>query len=1523
MVEEKILKKLETLIDKLKGLSDKFPAAQNQPKGKGNSVVNSSESKMTAQEISKEKVRATEAAKIYKEILGLGFDEKKISKSAKLYAKEFNIKSLIGDQLLLLNSAINSFLQSVSSNENLDVEFEDESKIQQGSPLDIVNAITDLKNSNEALFYSNIDAINLLRTEILDGIESFNKETPEGSPLDIVNAITDLRDWTHSLLTDNIEAINLLRTEILTAISNKPDSSEGSPLDIVNAITDLRDWTNSLLKENIDAINLLKVDLLKPLSSNKNLVKDLRRELDVLEQTRALGKIFTRSLVQIDLLKDLKSISRDIIITLKNDIGKPIQKLYDKFVDSGKAQKASLNSLNSSINSQKEINVSKKSFEKLLSLLQWNDLLKFNVLQYKVSSFQNAAIITRLEELIALQNQYASERNKKTGISTLFDKLGGSGNLLAFGLGMFFVIKSIVETKSIDAGAILKAVVAVGAFVYLFNKLASNKGNLTEATKTFGIFGFLILMVVIPTLQSIARINFFDFVYSLVGLYFIVESMSHLIRKMEDVSKNKNLMKTMAWFGAFTAIILLGIIPAIQALARIKFTEFALALSYLTITMVSIGGLIKAANKFLDNKELKKTMTWFGAFTAIILLGIIPAIQALAKINFLDFLFALGYLAIIMASIGGLIKVANKFLDDKDLMKLMKSFGLFSLIISFLIIPTLLFLSELSFGTILNGLIKFLIIGTTVGLIVSLISKSVKQGDLIKMVASFGLFSLVIAFIIIPLMEKISAMPIATYLSGLLKLSVLMITFSFVLKLVSKQMPSPIDLLKIFVSLAVAGLLVKFILIPMFDSLNELNKTPYLKSTLMFMLVIGILIGALILVAKAPLMEILKGMLVLIALSFTIGYLADNLMKLAKLEWGAIMNGLAVASVAILAFGLFVAGVGFLVTFAAPFLAIGLVTILALSLVVGVLADSFMKFTKVNWKKAENNMQAAASAVTALVGLVLVLGVMFTLFLPFMLVGILAINSIGYIIEVLSLQLVKFNKIDGKKLREVGIGLKELGVGLISFTVGMVAALAGAAIATLGEFFGLDVVSHIRKFEDLDSSAIESVGNSLEILGSGLLAFVKAINVGPNVFEAFFKADVTKSIKKLLDLDVAKLTEVSFLLDILGEGLTKFVTAYKDMQEVGADGVKTFISAILSLEQMKDLNLDPIKQAFSDVSEIFSVFDPLVEYALSLESFNNELYELFDIFNVVDFETFLLNFSLVSESLDNVKLSYDNLDVYSVIFGITSLLDSVDSTLFNENMYGIQWSFDKIKESYDLLDVYGIITGFNDMTYMIESELFVEKFSQMILKLDEFKKSYDLIDVYNIIVGLNDIGYMTNIEPFVDKFETMIWYIDAFRNAYHEMDIYSIITGFNEAIEMLNTDIFNTKFFDMKNSVDSLAESLNKLTDSYKNFQDVAGESSLNSITNVNYENAELAKMISKAHDAEMSVLQSQLDQLRINGDVLQQIRDGVYQIPSAGSNAPTVVPSSLPTPPQNSKTSFRTKETYLNNLKLMNMSIT
>jgi len=1318
-VEEKLLKKLDVLIEKLKTLSDKFPNAQQQ-KG-STSIVDSAKAKkssMTSDEISREKKRAEEAAKIYKKVLGLGFNPDTSRKEAEIFRKELKIYDWLHVELAKTNLNMEALLNHFKKQENAS-DKEDES-------------------------------VNVLTADYFDSVIG-------GLSTSVVESITDLRDWTHSLFKES--------TEVLT--------------DIYKYIS-----TN------------LKINDKKDIDFNK-VSKIFRKELDVLEQSRSLGKIFTRLGVQLELLKETKVVIRQLTSTLRNEVGKYIQKLCEKSIDYYKEQKKANTIIKHSLEDNGTIDISSKSINFLMKSMQWNDYLKLSVFKYKNELFFFKVITQKLDELIGLQQEYASERSKKSS-GDIFSKLGGAGNLLAFGLGMYFVIKSIVETSNIDFGAVFKTVIVVYAFVAMFNKLVSNKSNLDNISKNFAIFGFIILGLIIPILKTLSEFALGDFLYAIGLMYVIVLGIEKTISLIEKVSKNKDLKKTMTWFAIFSAVISFGLIPAIKMLSQIKFLDALAAIVNLGLLMLALVGILKLANTFLKNQEMKKLMTSFAIFSATILFGILPTFKVLSEMDYKMYFLGLFNLSLLFFGIGTLLKLSNKFLDNKDLRELMLSFAIFSATILFGIIPIMNTLYEMPIGKYLNSLIKLGVLMVVLGGIVALINKNVEAKDLTKMMLSFGILGLVINFIFIPLMNSIYEIPFGKFLNSLFKLSILLFTFAAVLKFISKGMPSPMDLAKLFISLTLTGLIVKFILIPMFNKINELYSTPYLKSTLLFMTVVGILIGGLILITKAPLGKIFIGLLILISLSFAIGYLADNLIKLSKLDWKSVMQGLGTAITAILLFGVFVAGIGFLAQFAAPFLIIGVITIIALSFIIGLMSDAFMKFTAVEWTEAAAAMSDAAlsllglttflgllgamsllllpfmllvpaalqflaytmeflpeiymvfdlfdwkyikammlEATGAILGLsafALILGGFSVLFAPFMVVSVLAIKALGVIMGILAKELIKFKTIDGKNLKNVGLGLKELGSGIISFVVGLGAALVGSVLSTIADFFGLDITKDIKKFEGLDYDSLTKVGESLEILGAGLLTFVKSIGERSNIFSNFFKSDITDPIKKFEKLDANKLESISETIKKLGDG----------------------ISSILNLQTAS--------------------FD---ELNAGMESFTSFIYSLIG-------------------------------------------------------------NFQQLKESYDVLDIYSIISGFNDIANQIESEIFVEK--------------------------------------------------------------------------MLG----------MSSSVDTLTNSINKLSESYKSLKNIDSEFNIENTSNVKTDNTELTKVIKTIHEAEISLMKNQLDQLITNGSILEEIRDNINNIRPSASNGSTnpMMAGGMPNP-KNSKSNFKTKESYLNNLKLLNMTIT
>lgn len=1447
-MEEKLLKKLDVLIEKLKTLADKFPNAQQQ-KG-SNSVVNSEKalkkSSMSSDEINREKRRAEEAGKIYKKVLGLGFNPDITRKEAEIFRKELKVYDWLHVELAKTNLSMQALLDHFKSQE---MAIKDEGDNSVGVlTADYFNSVI--------------------------GDLSFS----------IVSSITDLRDWTHSLMKDS--------TKVLT--------------DIYKYITNLKVTD----KKDIDFNKVSKI---------------FRKELDVLEQNRILGKIFTRLGVELELLKETKVLIRQLTSTLRNEVGKYIQKLCEKSTDYYREQKKANTVIKNSLDDNGTIDISTKSINFLMKSMQWNDYLKLSVFKYKSELFFFKVITQKLDELIGLQQEYASERSKKSS-GDIFSKLGGAGNLLAFGLGMYFVIKSIAETSSIDFGAVLKTVIVVYAFVGMFNKLVSNKSNLDNISKNFAIFGFIILGLIIPILKTLSEFPLFDFLYAIGLMYVIVLGIEKTIGLIEKVSKNKDLKKTMTWFGIFTAIILFGIIPAITVLGELPFSTAFFGILNLGLLMVMLGYVLQLGNKFLKNQELKKLMTSFAIFSATILFAIIPTIKILAEMEYKTLWVALFNLSLLIVSIGGILKLANKFLDNKDLRQLMLSFAIFSATILFAIIPTMNVLYDMPMSKYIVSLLKLGFLMLVLGSLIIFINKNVESKDLIKMMLSFGLFGLIIAFIFIPLMNVVYEIPFGKFINGLIKLSVLLLTFAAVLKFTSKSMPSPMDLAKLFISLALTGLIVNFILVPMFEKLNEIYPTPYLKSTLMFMLVVGIIVGGLILLTKAPLGQMIIGLLVLVALSFAIGYLADNLLKLSKLDWKSVMTGLGTAIAAILLFGLFVAGIGFLVQFAAPFLIIGVITLVVLSYVIGLLSDAFLKFTEVDWTNAASSMADAAFSVLGLTIFLGLLGIVSLFMLPFLSLIPLVLESIKIAIEHLYVVFEIFDVIEWSYIRSIMTDsvMTMLGFTAFLFILGISSLLYAPFMAFVPsilesvEFAIGELYMVFEVFQVIEWNYIRSIITDANMTMLGFGAFMLMLGVFSTLFSVF--VPVVYLVTNYLSLIIDNLSSTFDSLLLVNWSETLAIMPYA-------------ISTIFEL--MKFVGI------LSLMSTFFTPFIGVTYIAIKF------LGIIIDILSKQ-----LIKFKDIdSENLKEVGLGLKQLGIGMISFvaGLgAALAGSVLSTI--GDFFGLDITKDirkfenlnadnliKVGESLEILGS-GLLTFVkaigerpNIVSNFFKADITdsIKKFEKLdISKLEPVAEVIKKLgDGISSILSLKTASFdelNAGMESFTSFIYSLVGNFQSLKESYDILDIYSIISGFNDLSNQIESNLFVEKMLAMSSSVDTFTESINKLTDSYKALKDIESEFNIENNSNVKSDNTELTNVIKTIHEAEMSLMKNQLDQLVTNGSILEEIRDNITNISSSGGKAsanPMLAGNSAN--PKNSKSNFKTKDSYLNNLKLLNMTIT
>jgi hypothetical protein len=112
----------------------------------------------------------------------------------------------------------------------------------------------------------------------------------------------------------------------------------------------------------------------------------------------------------------------------------------------------------------------------------------------------------------------------------------------------------------------------------------------------------------------------------------------------------------------------------------------------------------------------------------------------------------------------------------------------------------------------------------------------------------------------------------------------------------------------------------------------------------------------------------------------------------------------------------------------------------------------------------------------------------------------------------------------------------------------------------------------------------------------------------------------------------------------------------------------------------------------------------------------------------------------------------------------------------------------------------------------------------------------------------------------------------------------------------------------------SFSNALNSFSNSYKQLEKIKMESEINQNYNMNLKSdTGIQKAILDLHAQELSVQQAQLEQLKINGNLLHQL------VSNGGTGGRVSAPQqtiSIKSP------NFSTKENYMNNLKLTSMSL-
>ncbi len=415
---------------------------------------------------------------------------------------------------------------------------------------------------------------------------------------------------------------------------------------------------------------------------------------------------------------------------------------------------------------------------------------------------------------------------------------------------------------------------------------------------------------------------------------------------------------------------------------------------------------------------------------AILGTGFFLIINALANSGKVDLVQTLKVLGIVALMVGIFLMVS---LAGSKIKNAAIGFAILAATVAFLIIPTMMRLTEIKFETILEGLGKFvLIVGVCIGLMA--LMRFIKKSDVIVATGGLLALTLMVGFLIIPLLQYLGTIKWETILDGLGK----------------------------------------------------------------FGLIVGVMIGLMFLMGFIKKGEVFVATLAMGALVFLVGYLADNLQKYANKPWEAIKEGLKIAGVAFGAFfamfGVIAVGVKVIGKMG---MAIAGAIMFELVYLVGYLADNLEKYAGKDWNAIAEGLKIAGVAFGSLLtvaGIIAAISLIPGMTIGLLVSGGL-ILALAYAMGMIADNLVKYQNINGDNLIKVAAGMFALGGGMVAMLGGTVMGTAGAVVNGLTSLFGLDPVSFLKKFEVLDGVKLLNIGTGIKYLAEGLKTLSQGIEI--------------------------------------------------------------------------------------------------------------------------------------------------------------------------------------------------------------------------------------------------------------------------------------------------------------------------------------------------------------------------------------------------------------------------------------------
>jgi len=341
----------------------------------------------------------------------------------------------------------------------------------------------------------------------------------------------------------------------------------------------------------------------------------------------------------------------------------------------------------------------------------------------------------------------------------------------------------------------------------------------------------------------------------------------------------------------------------------------------------------------------------------------------------------------------------------------------------------------------INPVQTFKILGIIGGFVLLFLMVGLAVGKIKNAAIGFAIFSATMLFLVLPMLKKLSEMDFGKMLNGLGKFSLISIVCLGILYGMSKI--KKINVLTSMLGiLALVGIM-KFVLLPFFESLSKKPWQSILKALGMMSLSLGVFIGIIGLVGFA--IDKFKkefafgavGVLAATGILFLMGYVME---KFADKPWEKIIKGLGLGTAAIVGF-------------------------------IGILA--------VIGKTLSNPLTLGQLLIAA--GIVLA--------------SELLIWGLIELMDMFGTTLLKYNTINTDQLISLGKALLVLAAGLTAMLVGTVGGAAAGIVDKLASFFSVDPASRIKEFEKIDAQKILNLGTGLKNMGEGLRMLSSGIDL--------------------------------------------------------------------------------------------------------------------------------------------------------------------------------------------------------------------------------------------------------------------------------------------------------------------------------------------------------------------------------------------------------------------------------------------